>query len=100
MEAGSLAVVAAVLLLSFGYASWPLFHVAPSSDDPSGGADALRESEVARLLSERENAYKQIAEIDLDRQMGKLSDEDYAEMMGAARERALGILRPADVHPL
>lgn len=93
MEALSLAVVAALLLFSFGYASWPLFHVAPSSADPSGGGDTLRESEVARLLVERENAYKQIAEIDLDRQMGKLSDEDYAEMMGAARDRALGILR-------
>ncbi|MDA1000018.1 MAG: hypothetical protein O2807_05810 [bacterium] len=100
MESVSLVVVGALLLLSFAYAAWPLFNVVQGSDGSSAESDVLRESEVARLLSERENAYKQIVEVDLDRQMGKLSDEDYAEMMGAARNRALGILRRLEARGL
>ncbi len=88
-----------VALISVGaaflYALWPLLRpqtahgVLPEEER----AGPLSRREVARLLMEREQAYKNIMEVELDREMGKLSDEDYAEMMAPVRARAVEVLR-------
>ncbi len=45
---------------------------------------------------EREQAYKNIMDIEFDKEMGKLSDEDYAQMMTPARAQAVEVLRCLD----
>ena len=52
--------------------------------------------ELTRLLMEREQAYKNIMDIEFDKEMGKLSDEDYAQMMMPARARAVEVLKRLD----
>ncbi len=56
-------------------------------------AQPLSNRELTRLLMEREQAYKNILDIEFDREMGKLSDEDYAQMIASARARAVEVLR-------
>lgn len=95
MEIISLTVVAVIVCLAFGYTFWPLFQPSVSSSEKTSSDESRLKisDEIARLLLEREQAYKNIMEIDLDREMGKLSDEDYQDMIGQARAEALEILR-------
>ena len=95
METLGLIGVAAIILAAFAYALWPLSRPAVAGTGGSGEADAADAAgvEIARLLIEREQAYRNIREIDMDREMGKLSEEDYGEMIGRARSGALNALR-------
>ncbi len=90
METLALLAVAAIVLAAFSYALLPL--VRPREALAAGAEDPGAE-EIARLLSERERAYRLIQEIDMDREMEKLSEEDYADMIGRARAGALDVLR-------
>ncbi len=90
METLSLLGVAAIILAAFAYALWPLGR--PALAGGNGEADAAGE-EIAKLLFEREQTYRNIRDIDMDREMGKLSEEDYEEMIGRARAGALDVLR-------
>ena len=86
MDTLALLAVAAIVLAAFSYALLPLIRPPEALAD---GAEDPGAEEIARLLSERERAYRDIQEIDMDREMGKLSEEDYADMIGRARAGAL-----------
>lgn len=95
MEILSIVLVGIIVAVAFGYALWPLFRgpeAAAVEVSPEGRKETASR-EIARLFAEREQAYKNIMEIDLDREMGKLSDEDYEDMIGQARADALEVLR-------
>lgn len=93
MEYVSLAAVAVIVIAAFAFTLWPMFQPAEnlgvSGAEDGGGAEEI----VARLLIERENAYRNIREIEMDREMNKLSDEDYEDMIGQARTGAIDVLR-------
>lgn len=48
------------------------------------------------LLFEREAVLRAIRDLEFDRDMGKLSDEDFADLDGRSRARAIEILRQLD----
>ena len=83
---------------AFFYTIWPIMRpqaaqgVLPDEDS----AQPLSNRELTRLLMEREQAYKNIMDIEFDKEMGKLSDEDYAQMMAPARAQAVEVLRRLD----
>ena len=83
---------------AFFYTIWPIMRpqaaqgVLPDEDR----AQPLSNRELTRLLMEREQAYKNIMDIEFDKEMGKLSDEDYAQMMTPARAQAVEVLRRLD----
>ncbi len=83
---------------AFIYTIWPIMRpqtaegVLPNEEN----ARSLSNHEVTRLLMEREQAYKNIMDIEFDKEMGKLSDEDYTQMMTPARARAVDVLRRLD----
>lgn len=83
---------------AFFYTIWPIMRpqtaqgVLPDEDS----AQPLSNRELTRLFMEREQAYKNIMDIEFDREMGKLSDEDYAQMMAPARAQAVEVLRRLD----
>ncbi|MBI1987878.1 MAG: zinc ribbon domain-containing protein [Nitrospinae bacterium] len=54
------------------------------------------EAGFSALLSRKEEAYRTIKELELDHQMGKLSDEDYRELSQRYKAVALGILKEID----
>ena len=98
MEILSLLVVGGAVGAAFLFTIWPIMRPGTASgvlpDEESAGP--LSRREVARLLMDREQAYKNIMDIEFDREMGKLSDEDYAGMMAPARARAVEALRRLD----
>ena len=83
---------------AFFYTIWPIMRpqaaqgVLPDEDS----AQPLSNRELTRLLMEREQSYKNIMDIEFDKEMGKLSDEDYAQMMAPARAQAVEVLRRLD----
>lgn len=80
-------VYAAALLLVLGVA---LFVAAPLGDDVLGGRRARRGSlEAERLEHERGLAMQGLRELEFDREMGKLSDADYASLRESLMERAM-----------
>ncbi|MBT3350926.1 MAG: hypothetical protein HOC91_16795 [Nitrospinaceae bacterium] len=93
MEYVSLGAVTIIVVTAFAFSLWPMFQEA-SAYDASGVGDGDGAGEdVARLLIERENAYRNIREVEMDREMDKLADEDYEEMIDQARAGALDVLR-------
>ena len=97
MEILGYLIVAAIMIAAFAYAFLPLAQPAgavagAAGDAAGGGAD----KEIAHLVIERERAYKNIQDIELDWEMEKLSEEDYEDMLGRGRARALEILRRLD----
>jgi len=66
------------------FLAWPLLWPAPSA--ATGG-----ETE-AYLLARKEEAYAALKDIELDYQMGKLSEEDYIELREKYRLEALALL--------
>lgn len=78
--------VAAVLIV-VGVA---LFVAAPLGDDLLGGRRARRWSaETERLEHERGLAMQGLRELEFDREMGKLSEADYAALRESLMQRAL-----------
>lgn len=83
---------------AFLHAVWPIMRPGAAlgvlPDREEAGPRSARET--ARLLADRDQAYRNIVDIDFDREMGKLSEEDYAQMMAPARVRAVEVLRRLD----
>ena len=83
---------------AFMYTIWPIMRpqavegVLPDEEN----ARSLLNRELMRLLMEREQAYKNIMDIEFDKEMGKLSEEDYSQMMTRARAQAMEVLRRLD----
>jgi len=64
---------------------------------PEAGAEARRaEAEVAELEAERDAKYREIRDADLDRRVGKLSEEDWKTLDRSLRAEAVEILRELD----
>ncbi len=54
----------------------------------SGAADSLETSRLERLYERRDIYYSSIRDIELDRDMGKLNEQDYAELVSRYKEKA------------
>lgn len=85
---GAFVAVAAVLLVASPFLREPV----PANDllrEP--GADDRRALEAAE---EKDRALAALKELEFDHRTGKLSDEDYRELVGGYRRRAAAALRP------
>ncbi len=85
-------VVVATLL----YAVQPLLR--PGRRRPGERARIAARAEEDQLLDEREAAYRALAELDLDRQLGNLDEADYRDLRERYRQRAVAVLRALDGH--
>ena len=57
------------------YVAYPLFL-----DPEEDGQDDLKSADRERVLEEKENVLANLKDIEIDYQMGKLSQEDYEEL--------------------
>ena len=91
-------IVLGAVAAAFFYTIWPIMRpqAAEGVLPDEGSARPLSNRELTRLLMEREQAYRDIMDIEFDKEMGKLSDEDYAQMVVFARARAVEVLRRLD----
>ena len=62
----------------------------------SGAVEGRELAEVAELEAAKEAKYREIRDAELDRQMGKLSDEDWRAVDRDLRGEAIEILRELD----
>lgn len=75
-----------VLLVAVGLAVWPLFA-------GSRGEMDRREIELRELEAEKARLLEDLHEVDLDRETGKLSEEDYRANQARLKGRAVEVMR-------
>ncbi|MCB0859559.1 MAG: hypothetical protein KDB54_02805 [Solirubrobacterales bacterium] len=73
-----------LLVLVGAFVSMPFWRdrAASSTEDP----------EIAALEAARESKYREIRDAEMDRESGKLSEEDFTELDAELRREAVGIL--------
>lgn len=89
MELGSLLLGAALLLLVAAYLARPFFE---PQDYRHGDPDA----QLSGLLAERDRVLDLIADLDMDRAMRKLEEDEYRAQRAALVKRGAEILRGID----
>ena len=88
-----LGVVAGIGAMAF--AAWPLWR---SRNHRDSRVMSLRLDE---LETQRDLAFRELVDLDDDRSLGKISDDDYAPLLAESRQRAAVLLREIDlVRPL
>lgn len=88
-----LGIVAGVGAMAF--AAWPLWQ---SRNHRDSRVMSLR---LGELETQRDLAFRELVDLDDDRSLGKISDEDYAPLLAESRQRAAVLLREIDlVRPL
>jgi hypothetical protein len=81
---------AAVTVGALLYVARPLLGRAKSP--PAARADGLAARQLA-LVEERDRALAALKELEFDHRTGKVSDQDYRELVGPLRRRAVETLR-------
>jgi hypothetical protein len=84
---GALLAVASVVLVGF-----PFLREPAAADDRLLEPDAAQQRRLA-LAEERDRALAALKELEFDHRTGKVSDEDYRELVGVLRQRAAETLR-------
>jgi hypothetical protein len=91
--------LALVVLLVVGIV---VFVARPFLRDPSPASDVLAEPDELEqrrleLSEERDRALAALKELEFDHRTGKITDEDYRELVGPLRRRAAEALRSLDL---
>ena len=92
MPDAALYVSALLLAATLVYVLSPMFEAPRNVADPEEG-DVAR---AASLQAQKAMVYQSIRDAELDRQTGKLSDEDADAMVTDLKARAVGILKELD----
>jgi hypothetical protein len=89
--AGGVLAIAAVIVVALPFLRRP--GLAPADDrlQPDGVGPAR-----VQLAEERDRALSALKELEFDHRTGKVSDEDYRELVGPLRRRAAEALRALD----
>ena len=90
---GALLAVACVV-----YVAWPFLREPDARDDRLAEPGPLEQRQLA-LAEERDRALAALKEVEFDHRTGKISDEDYAALVGDLRRRAAAALRALDPKP-
>jgi hypothetical protein len=88
---GAVLAVACVALVAL-----PFLREPRSQDDRLARPDASEQRRLA-LSEERDRALAALKELEFDHRTGKVSDDDYRELVGPLRRRAADALRALDV---
>jgi hypothetical protein len=90
---GAVLAVACVLLVAR-----PFLRDPAPTDDRLDAPEPQEELRVA-LAEERDRALAALKELEFDHRTGKISDEDYRELVGPLRRRAAEALKALDSKP-
>jgi hypothetical protein len=74
------------------YVARPLLRPARGREDELGGPSPEEQARL-RLLEERDRSLAALKELELDHRTGKVSDEDYRELVGPLRREAAQALQ-------
>ena len=70
------------------FAAYPLFSARENGGGAMGGGD-----ELSSLRERRDLCYSLIRDAELDRDTGKLNEEDYAELVSGYKREASSVMR-------
>jgi hypothetical protein len=84
---GALLAIGSVVLVAF-----PFIREPAPADDRLVQPDAAQQRRLA-LAEERDRALAALKELEFDHRTGKVSDDDYRELVGQLRQRAAESLR-------
>lgn len=87
MEIVALALGAALAAACVVFVARPLLRPSRGREDELG-APSPEEQARLRLLEERDRSLAALKELELDHRTGKISDEDYRELVGPLRRKA------------
>ena len=78
-----------------------VFVARPFLREPVAERDALAEPDAAalrrlELAEERDRSLAALKELEFDHRTGKVSDDDYRELVGPLRQRAAALLRETE----
>ena len=90
---GAVLAVACVVLVAL-----PFMREPQPQDDALARPDESEQRRLA-LAEERDRALAALKELEFDHRTGKVSDDDYRELVGPLRHRAAAALRALDVRP-
>jgi len=85
-----LLLIAVILLLVAVYVTAPLRRPARES------GERVEDPRIAELEARKEAKYREIRDAEMDREAGKLSDEDWRRQDTELRREAIGILKQLD----
>ena len=88
---GALLAAACVVLVAL-----PFLREPAARDDRLAPPDELEQQRLA-LAEERDRALAALKELEFDHRTGKVSDEDYRELLGPLRRRAAEALQALDL---
>jgi len=91
LAAGAVLAVACVALVALPFLREP----GPRDHDRLDQPDELEQGRLA-LAEERDRALAALKELEFDHRTGKVSDDDYRELVGPLRRRAAETLRALD----
>lgn len=81
-----------LLIAAVLYVAYPLLSESQPKEKESEAQDSQREA----LLAEKENLISSLKDIEMDRRMEKLSDQDYQKLKAEFEQRAISILKKLD----
>lgn len=85
-------ILLAIILASAYYVALPFFR----KKTVSQGGSAIKNGRLTDLYARRDNLLAAIKEIEFDREMGKMSVEDFTEMNTRYRREAVAVLKRID----
>ena len=91
LEFISLAILFVFFLGACVFSFWPLVRVSSTSLEVNFSSE--KNQKISRLMSERDNIYKNILEVRFDKAMKKLTEDDYSRLLNPLNEKALNVLR-------
>ena len=89
---GALLIGAVVAVLAVVLVSVPFLRE-PGAVDDALAEPGDREKQALELSEQRDRALAALKELEFDHRTGKISDEDYRELVGGYRRRAASALR-------
>jgi len=89
---GAVLAVACVLLVAL-----PFLREPEAREDVLDEPDALERRRL-ELAEERDRALADLKELEFDHRIGKISDDDYRELVGPLRARAAAALKALEFH--
>jgi hypothetical protein len=89
---GALLAAACVVLVALPFLGEPT-----ARDDRLSAPDELEQRRLA-LAEERDRALAALKELEFDHRTGKISDDDYRQLVGRLRRHAASALKAAEAH--
>jgi hypothetical protein len=98
MTAAALILAAVIAVACVAFVARPFLREPAPADDRLAGLSA-EERERLGLAEERDRALAALKELEFDHRTGKISDDDYRELVGPLRRQAAEALRALDPPP-